>query len=211
MTLDYLDIIREIFSKDIVSDLESISEKIPCLSKQSIVRYMSKLGYYSSYNFAGKYYTMVNTPKFDDYGLWQYENACFSKHGTLRSSVQHIVSTSTMGKTYGELKQIINIVTNRLLVELIRTNQLSRKEINGVFVYFSDDQEIAQPQFVKRIGYISGLQKGTISHAIIDALMEFGHYESDFQRISDWISTNWEKITPEEVQEIQKKHVLKKL
>ncbi len=42
---------------------------------------------YTSYNQNGRYYTLPQVPRFDQHGLWRYENAAFSKHGSLKKTI----------------------------------------------------------------------------------------------------------------------------
>ena len=62
------------------------------LSIATVRRRLKEWGALSSYNRSGQYYTLPSIPEFNKQGLWRHEGAFFSKHGTLKNTVIHLVS-----------------------------------------------------------------------------------------------------------------------
>ncbi|MDR2571598.1 MAG: hypothetical protein LBD23_15080 [Oscillospiraceae bacterium] len=112
--------------------------------RESILRDLRGIGYYSSYNARGKFYTLVNTPVFDDLGLWKYQNAYFSIRRTLLDTAEYLVNVSSAGYTHDELRQILGIEIQNSLYQLTIEGKIVRRQISKQYVYFGieslDDQ-----------------------------------------------------------------------
>jgi len=55
---------------------------------------LHKIGYISSYNKAGRYYTLKNIPGFDTGGIWRHEGVFFSSHGSLKETAKYMIDIS---------------------------------------------------------------------------------------------------------------------
>ena len=49
----------------------------------TVFRKLKQLAYRTSYSHRGSYYTLDETPRFDEQGLWSFESVWFSRQGTL--------------------------------------------------------------------------------------------------------------------------------
>jgi hypothetical protein len=74
-------------------------------SSMTAWRLLSKHGYYTSYNCNARYYTLADTPQFDDHGLWTYRKIRFSKWGSLTETIVALVGNSEAGMTPEQLQQ----------------------------------------------------------------------------------------------------------
>jgi len=110
---------------------------------KTVFRYLQELGYLSSYNYAGKFYTTPHIAKFNKYDLWHYEMASFSKFGTLKSTICAMIIGSPDGYTHRELKQLLRCRVQNALNDLIKNNAISREPVNGLFVYVNANKEKA--------------------------------------------------------------------
>jgi len=108
-------------------------------SRPSIMRYFKKAGYYTSYNCAGEYYTLSTIPKFDENGLWKYESAFFSSHGSLRDTATALVNKSECGYTHAEFRGLLGIRMHDTLLALVNDGLINREEIGEEYVYVSCD------------------------------------------------------------------------
>jgi hypothetical protein len=108
------------------------------------MRYFREIGYYTSYNCAGEYYTLSTIPIFDENGLWKYKSAYFSSQGSLRDTATVLVKKSKCGYTHDELRKILGIEMYHTLLDLVNDGLINREEIGGEFVYVSRDQGEAQ-------------------------------------------------------------------
>jgi len=105
---------------------------------------------FTSYNQNGKYYTLPQVPRFDDYGLWRYKNAAFSRHGNLKKTVVHLVSAAPAGLSGKQLREIIGLSPQSFLHHFRQCPGIQREKHDGVFIYFSDVDEVYEKQLQER-------------------------------------------------------------
>jgi hypothetical protein len=115
-------------------------------------RILHDKGYFTSYNYNAKYYTLAATAQFDDHGLWAYRDIRFSQWGTLAKTIRGVIELSPWGMTAAELEELLHVSNVKpLLPKLIHDNLLRRKSFEGVFVYLPVDQERYEQQLQRRI------------------------------------------------------------
>jgi len=142
--------IEKLFSQDKVVTIEALKNILDTDFSKTVFRYLKEIGYLSSYNNAGKFYTMPDIPRFDKFGLWHYEAVSFSKFGTLKSTISSMIDGSHEGLTHGDLKRLLRCRVQNTLNDLIKSNIIARESINRVFVYVSADREKAVVQISQR-------------------------------------------------------------
>lgn len=96
---------------------------------------------FTSYNMNGRYHTLSGIAQFNRKGLWQYRGVCFSKHGTLKKTIIHFVTTSQKGLSNGELAQIIGTNPHSFMPQYKQLPELKRERHGRQILYFS-----SQPQ-----------------------------------------------------------------
>ncbi|MCP5120574.1 MAG: hypothetical protein GY953_58015, partial [bacterium] len=115
---------------------------------------LKTIGYRSSFNHAGRYYTLVDVPRFDQWGLWFHRNVGFSRAGTLKATVVELVGGSATGMTPKELLALLKLpVANTLyntLHELRQGTVIRRQVLAGCHIYLSVDPGRADEQLLKR-------------------------------------------------------------
>jgi hypothetical protein len=104
--------------------------------RESILRDLKSIGYYSSYNARGKFYTLGSTPEFDGLGLWQYRGAYFSARRTLLDTAEYLVNVSSAGRTHDELRKILGIGIQNSLYRLTVAGKIARRQVGAQYVYF---------------------------------------------------------------------------
>jgi hypothetical protein len=105
---------------------------------------------FTSYNQNGKYYTLPQVPRFDDHGLWRYKNAAFSRHGNLKNTVIHLVSVAPAGLSGKQLGEILGLSPRSFLHHFRQCPGIHREKHDGVFIYFSDVDEVYEKQLQER-------------------------------------------------------------
>ncbi len=93
-----------LFRKRPIVTLSTLLETLRTRSRMSVFRRLSVIDYLTSYSHAGRYYTLRAIPEFDEGGLWHHLGVSFSRYGSLKSTVEHIVNDSEAGKTHPELR-----------------------------------------------------------------------------------------------------------
>jgi hypothetical protein len=130
-----------------IKDLSGIIRK----SNRTIYRYLEQWKTYTSYNFNGSYYTLQDIPVFDKNGLWIYNDIRFSKHGNLKSTIQSLVDNSSTGLTLSQLQELLGCSLYSVLPKMAADKLLFREKHNGVYVYFSAEQEFQEMQYEQLI------------------------------------------------------------
>jgi len=147
---EYTDKMADLFNKNKVMDYASIHALFPSRSRSSIIRDLKALQYISSYNRAGCYYTLLGIPSFDSDGIWWYQEAYFSSHGTLKSTVKYLVDNSADGRTHDELRQKLGVRVQNTLLDLVDSGAVAREKYNSTYLYVGTENEVRQKQMDKR-------------------------------------------------------------
>ncbi|MBM4319790.1 MAG: hypothetical protein FJ125_07485 [Deltaproteobacteria bacterium] len=113
-------------------------------------RRLSEAGYLSSYSHAGRFYTLSEIPQFDEHGLWAYGDALFSRHGTLRVTIVHMVEGAVAGHTHKELHLRLRLRVHDTLHDLVEEQKIGRAEVAGRYLYVCVDEEKAAAQVARR-------------------------------------------------------------
>ena len=150
MKNDFLSQLVQLFKKNSVLDMTSIQKSFPERSRCSLFRDLQKIGYISSYNKAGGYYTLKSIPQFDTNGIWHHEGIFFSNHGSLKETVKHMVDVSAAGRTHQELQHTLGLRVHNTLLDLISINAVSREILEGLYVYTHNNPEIKLRQLDER-------------------------------------------------------------
>jgi hypothetical protein len=140
----------EDFRKKIVMTIDDLINSMQC-STITVRRYLKQWHAITSYNKNGCYYVLPDIPKFSDYGLWQYKTIRFSKYGSLKRTIIHLVEDSLSGRDASEIAQLVAMDPHPILSRLIGKSALQRKKVSGVFVYFSVNEQRLNSQFQKRL------------------------------------------------------------
>ena len=118
---------------------------------------------YTSYNQNGRFYTLPQVPRFDHNGLWYYKNVAFSKHGNLKKTIVHLVTSAPAGLTGRQLGEILGLAPRSFLHHFSNHPGIERTKHEGVYVYFSDDAAVCERQVQKRTALICRVAVVTIS------------------------------------------------
>jgi len=118
---------------------------------------------FTSYNQNGKYYTLPQVPKFDAHGLWRYKNVAFSRHGNLKNTVIHLVSIAPAGLSGKQLGEILGLSPRSFLHHFRKCPGIHREKHDGVFIYFSDVDEVYEKQLQERTSVAARSAIATLS------------------------------------------------
>jgi len=142
------------FRKRYIADLDQLFHILGTNSRMSTFRRLKIVGYLTSFTDAGRYYTLMDIPAFDSWGLWFYQGIGFSKAGTLKATVVDIVHSSNAGMTPKELLHLLKIrIPNTLhnaLHGLVQSSQIRRHRSEGLCLYTHADPDKGQIQIEAR-------------------------------------------------------------
>lgn len=104
-----LRIVENLFRRRRVVELSDLYEVIQTSSRMTVFRRIQRLDYLSSYTHAGRYYTLYDIPRFNQDGLWRYRDIGFSRYGSLKNTVMHLVIGADTATTHSELKKRLRV------------------------------------------------------------------------------------------------------
>ena len=144
-----------------IATIEDLKIVLNTQSRMTVFRWLRKMNYISSCSHRGKYYSLKQLAKYNQYGLWIYKTVLFSEYGTLKKTLEILISKSEKGYTASELNKVLNIKVDDALLELQKNRIINRKKISGVYVYLSTASKCAKKQELIRndsIQYQDGLK-----------------------------------------------------
>ena len=142
--------IQQYLKMEKIATLNDLKSVIGTSVSMTVFRKLKEIGYLSSCSHRGKYYTLESIPEYDASGLWRINKILFSRFGTLLDTVEHFVCQSEAGYTSIELREILLFEVKEPLMQLWVETRLSRKIIDGLYVYASADTSRRQQQFLCR-------------------------------------------------------------
>ncbi len=94
----------------------------------TVFRKLKILDYISSCSHSGKYYSLKEIAEYNKYGIWLHGEIIFSKHGTLKKTLQYLICNSAKGYTASDLRNILQVKIDDVLLELAKDNLVVRKK-----------------------------------------------------------------------------------
>lgn len=142
--------IQTLFCHRPVVELEDLQGGLRTSSRVTVFRALRRIGYWTSYSHAGRFYTLKPIPLFDAYGLWFVGEVRFSRHGTLRATLVVLVRNAVAGYTHEELQVIVGLRVHDTLGSLVAADQMGRERVEGAYVYVDADPQRACAQLAQR-------------------------------------------------------------
>jgi len=183
----------------------------------SVFRRLSAIGYLTSYSHAGRYYALREIPEFDEGGLWHHLGVSFSRYGSLKSTVEHIVNDSEIGKTHPELELSLRVRVHNTLLDLVKAGRIGREPLARYFLYVSAKKRKAKTQVVRRQEAIESeaaeREDKPTAAVVIEVLLEIIHgakVEVEPSAIAAQLAARGISVTAAQVDALLKEHGLKK-
>jgi hypothetical protein len=98
-------------------------------------RALSRLGYCTSYNHNGIFYTLADIPRFDCHGLWAFGEARFCRDRTLADALLRLLQESAHGLSAIDLEELLGVRVNNHLRVLLRQGKLLRHKDGRQYRY----------------------------------------------------------------------------
>lgn len=112
----------------------------------SVRRFLTEVGYYSSFSHNGGWYTLRSIPRFGQDGLWFYSDIGFSRAGSLTNTLVDLTTRSGAGMSAEQLGTKLRCRCHSVLIQLCRQGRLQRQKIGHSHVYLAIDPHIAAVQ-----------------------------------------------------------------
>jgi len=143
--------LREFFNVNVIATKRQLKAVLGTAVDMTVYRKLRQLSYRTSYSHHGKYYTLSELTRFDSLGLWKYDEARFSKYGTLINTAQALVSLAEKGYTLAQLRQVVGCEVKETVLTLVRQQRIHREVIDGHYVYFSASAATQRKQHLARL------------------------------------------------------------
>ena len=144
--MELLQEIAEYIKTETVVDLKSLRERFRGRSVPSLHRDLAKLKCATSFTDNSRYYTLPDTPNYDENGLWRHGSIGFSKYGTAKETVRVLISESLSGLSHAELQEMLGISLYTPLRVLVEEKAVSSVTDGKKIMFFSGDETVSQRQ-----------------------------------------------------------------
>jgi len=124
-----------------IATLDELKRALGTHSKATVFRKLRQTDYRTSYSHRGKYYTLMEPGKFDEQGLWSFQDIQFSKHGTLLATACVIVAGSDAGYYASELESVLHVEVQNVLFDLVKKERLFRERFPNAYLYCAPDSD----------------------------------------------------------------------
>lgn len=145
MKANKIKVVEDIFHIHKVATISELAQHFNC-SHVTARRRLFDVGYFSSYTHNSRYYTINSVAKFDQNGIWCYNNICFSELGTLKRTIAHLIDNSQSGMTVSQLSNILKIKCYAPLNLFYKHELFNRIKHDKQFIYLSKQENIYQKQ-----------------------------------------------------------------
>jgi hypothetical protein len=143
--------IRQLLRKNTILSLKKLQSELQDRPRSSLFRDLKKLDVISSYTHTGQYHALRRLAKFDENGLWFFQDVGFSRYGTLKRSLVHVITHSQAGMTHREMRKLFRVEVQKPLTDLVSTNAVARQLLpRRIHVYLSAD-ETSGAQWERRL------------------------------------------------------------
>lgn len=154
------DTIRELLRRMKIATMAELKAALGTDADMTVFRKLREVGYRTSYSDRGKYYTLDELADFDTMGLWSYEGARFSKHGTLLRTCEALIAESEAGYFASELVPVLHVGAKDALRKLAGEGRIVRQQIGGRFLHLSTDARVRRRQLATRAAGAGGPSAG---------------------------------------------------
>ena len=129
------------FREKKILTLDQLSQLLRC-SAVTARRRLKQWRAFTSYNRNNRYYALPSVPVFDKKGLWHHRGASFSKHGSCKQTVVHLVQLSEKGLSNTELTGVLGENPNSLLAHFKEIPGITKERHGRDIVYFSCNERV---------------------------------------------------------------------
>jgi hypothetical protein len=136
-----------------IATMDDLKAALGTAAAATVFRKLAELEYRTSYSHRGRYYTLDETARFDELGLWSFRQVWFSRFGTLVSTAEALVVSAEAGYDAAELEAVLNVEAKQALLKLVRAGRLARQQVAGRYVYLSPQAATRRAQLAARSVY----------------------------------------------------------
>ena len=133
-----------------VATLPELATALGTQARRTVFRKLDELEYRTSYSHRGRFYTLDEVADFDERGLWSWQEARFSVHGTLVATAATFVTGAELGYFVDELDNLLGVGTKDVLRKLAGEGRVVREVFDGRYLYCAADINRRRQQLLGR-------------------------------------------------------------
>lgn len=133
-----------------IATMDQLKAALGTTVDMTVFRKLRTIAYRTSYSHRGRYYSLDETARFDQRGLWTFRDVHFSRYGSLVDTSEQFVTDAEQGLFASELALIVLVDVEDPLRQLVESGRLSRQKVGGVYLYCSKDTDRQQSQIMAR-------------------------------------------------------------
>lgn len=171
---------------------------------------------HTSYNASGKFYVLPDVPEFNKDGIWECRGALFSKHGNLKETLKFLVDTSTAGLSTIELGEWLRLpphTIQSILSASWEQIEVTRRQFNGLNIYFSDQSTARQAQERERERLLAQSSERDLpsdSDAVVILVELIKHPDDSIKRIVQRVRRRGVSVPIEKARNLLAHHGIRK-
>ena len=142
--------LRKLLRKRKIATMAELKEALGTEVDVTVFRKLRELSYRTSYSHRGGYYTLDETARFDQLGLWSFRSVWFSRPGTLLATAEACVEASESGYYASELENVLHVGVKDALRKLTGDKKLAREKVAGRYLYCSATPSTRKQQLAAR-------------------------------------------------------------
>ncbi|MEA3435951.1 MAG: hypothetical protein U9R43_05755 [Thermodesulfobacteriota bacterium] len=164
---------------------------------------------YTSYNKNSRYYAMPTVARFDENGIWYWENIFFSKYGNLKKTVIHLINNSSSGLSGKEIGDLVRLPVRSFLHHFRNLSGIQREKREGVYIYFSEDSDRYKQQLQSRLTRLEPPDKlFTDADAVVILTALIKHHDIGMEDIMALPEVRARKFSPDVIGDFMDRHGL---
>lgn len=164
-------------------------------SLRTLRRRLKTWGALASFNHNSRFYTLPETPQFDEHGLWFHHQIGFSSHGHLPQTIVALVGQSPGGLTAAELGQRLRLDPRSFLWQFHEHPDLQREKHRGHYVYFAAAPTRATRQKAVRIAALAPLPLPSAEEAIAILVQAMQHPERSPEQLAAHLHSTYPHLS----------------
>lgn len=133
-----------------VATMPELAAALGTKARRTVFRKLEELEYRTSYSHRGRFYTLAEIAEFDERGLWSWQEARFSVHGTLVATAATFVTGAEFGYFVDELDNLLGVGTKDALRKLAREGRVVREILDGRYLHCAADISRRRQQLLGR-------------------------------------------------------------
>jgi hypothetical protein len=166
----------------------------------------------TSYNHNAKYHALSTIPRFDENGIWRYNDIHFSRYGNLTRTIAHLVGESHEGMEAQMLCSILGVSAQSLYTHFRGIKEITPHRIGRILVFFSSQSDIRSRQLERRTSRVrldqSAMPRGT--DAVLILVDRIKHPGDPIAHCARRLRKQSATITPEAIQALLAQYGIEK-